>query len=167
MFSLGLDSLLAFWAVKTIRATTGLQDQLVPRQLYANPTLAKFSAGLARLAADARKRNGTASDDLVNHDLAKMKEMMDKYEARLSFKLNAFDYLNPNHYMGLNFFFALRKGISFEQAFVNLRESLHRTMQLIPALDGKMMVSSDQDIGYKKGDLRLTIILSSIVGLST
>ena len=86
-----------------------------------------------------------------------MKAMIEKHKARLSFKLNPFDYVNPNHYMGLNFFFALRKGISFEQAFANLREGLRRTMQLIPALDGKMMVCSEQEIGYKKGDLRLTI----------
>ena len=159
VFSLGLDSLLVFRAVKNIRVAMGLQDQLAPRHLYANPTLAKFSAALARLAAEARKTNGTASNDLINDELAKMKKMIDKHKARLSFKLNPFDYVNPNHYMGLNFFFALRKGISFEQAFANLQEGLRRTMQLIPALDGKMMVCSQQEIGYKKGDLRLTIPL--------
>lgn len=159
VFSLGLDSLLVFRAVKNICVAMGLQDQLAPRHLYANPTLAKFSATLARLVAEARKTNGNASDDLVNDELAKMKIMIDKHKARLSFKLNPFDYVNPNHYMGLNFFFALRKGISFEQAFTNLQEGLRRTMQLIPALDGKMMVCSEQEIGYKKGDLRLTIPL--------
>lgn len=157
VFSLGLDSLLVFRSIKTIRAAMGLQDQLAPRHLYANPTLAKFSAALARLAAEAGKTNGTASDDLVHDDLAKMKRMIDKHKARLSFKLNPFDYVNPNHYMGLNLFFALRKGISFGQAFANLQAGLRRTMQLIPALDGKMMVCSEQEIGYKNGDLRLTI----------
>ena len=159
VFSLGLDSLLVFRAVKTIRAAMGLQDHLAPRHLYANPTLAKFSAALARLAVETKKTNGTALNDLVNDDLAKMKKMIDKHKARLSFKLNPLDYVNPNHYMGLNFFFALRKGISFEQAFANLQEGLRRTMQHIPALDGKMMVCSEQEIGYKKGDLRLTIPL--------
>ena len=159
MFSLGLDSLIVFRAVKNIRAAMGLQDQFAARHLYANPTLAKFSAALARLAAEARKTNGTAPENLVNDDLAKMKSMIDKYKARLSFKLNPFDYVNPNHYMGLEFFFALRKEVSFEQAFANLQEGLRRTMQLIPALDGKMMVCSEQEIGYKKGDLRLTIPL--------
>ena len=156
-FRLGLDSLLVFRAVKTIRAAMGLQDQLAPRHLYANPTLAKFSAALARLAAEARNTNGTASDGIINDDLAKMKSMIDKHKARLSFKLNPFDYVNFNHYMGLNFYFALIKGISSEQAFANLQEGLRRTMQLIPALDGKMMVCSEQEIGYKEGDLRLTI----------
>lgn len=157
VFSLGLDSILVFRAIKTIRASMGLQDQLAPRHLYANPTLAKFSAALAQLAAVARKTIGSASDDLVNDDSAKMKRMIDKHKARLSFKLNPFDYVNFNHYMGLNFFFALRKGINFEQTFANLQQGLHRTMQLIPALAGKMMVCSEQEIGYKKGDLRLTI----------
>lgn len=59
VFSLGLDFLLVFRAVKTIWAAMGLQDQLAPRHLYASPTLAKFSATLARLAAEARKANGT------------------------------------------------------------------------------------------------------------
>lgn len=157
LFSLGLDSLLVFRAIKSIRPAVGLQDQLAPRHLYANPTLAKFSTALARLAAEARQVNGTAPDNHVNDDVAKMKRMIDMHKARLSFKLNPFDYVNPNHYMGLNFFFALREGINFEQAFVNLQEGLRRTMQLIPALDGKMMVCSEQEIGYKKGDLRLTI----------
>ena len=157
VFSLGLDSLLVLRAVKAIRAGMGLQDQLAPRHLYANPTIAKFSVALARLAAEKRSTNGTASDDLVDDDLAKMRRMIGQHKARLSFKLNPFDYVNFNHYMGLNFFFALRKGISFEQAFINLQEGLRRTMQLIPALDGKMMDCSEQEIGYKKGDLRLTI----------
>jgi aryl carrier-like protein len=157
MFSLGLDSLLVFRIVKTIRTATGLRDQLAPRHLYANPTLAKFSAAIARLAAEAGKTNGPASDDLVNDDIAKMRRMIDKHKARLSFKLNPFDYVNPNHYMGLTFFFTLRNGVTFEQAFVNLQEGLRRTMQLIPALDGKMMVCSEQEIGYKKGDLCVTI----------
>lgn len=157
MFSLGLDSLLVFRAVKTIRTAMRLQDQLAPRHLYANPTLAKFSTALAQLAAVARRTNGTASDDFINDEMAKMKEMIDKHKARLSFKLNPFDYVNPNHYMGLEFHFALRKGITFKEAFANLQEGLRRTMQLIPALDGKMMFCSEQEIGYKKGDLRLTI----------
>lgn len=166
LFSLGLDSILVFRTVKSIRAAMGLQDQLAPRHFYANPTLAKFSAALARLAAEAKMTNATASDDVVNDDLAKMKKMIDQHKARLSFKLNPFDYENPNGYMGMTFFFALRKGISFEQAFTNLQEGLRRTMQLIPALDGKMMVCSEHEIGYKKGDLRLTIPPLSSSGFS-
>lgn len=59
--------------------------------------------------------------------------------------------------MGLNFFFALRDGITFEQAFQNLQDGLRRTLQLIPGLDGKMMFCSDQEIGFKPGDLCVTM----------
>lgn len=157
LFSLGLDSLLVFRAVKSIRSAMGLQDRLAPRHLYANPTLAKFSAALTRLAGEAGSANRTTPDDPVDDDSVKMKGLIEKHKARLSFKLNPFDYVNPNHYMGLNFFFALHRGISFGKAFTNLQEGLRRTMQLIPALDGKMMFCSESEIGYKKGDLRLTI----------
>ncbi|KAL9018038.1 MAG: hypothetical protein Q9185_004640 [Variospora sp. 1 TL-2023] len=157
VFSLGLDSILVFRVVKIVRTSMGLGDRLAPRHFYATPTLAKFSAALAQLAAEARTTNGTASDDHVDDDRARMKRMIDQHKARLSFRLNNLDYVNPNHYMGLEFFFALRKGISFEQAYRNLQEGLDRTLQLIPALGGKMMFCSEQEIGYKKGDLRLTI----------
>ena len=157
LFSLGLDSLLAFRAVKTLRAGMGLQDQLAPRHLYANPTLAKFSAALARIDTEAKKTNETASDDIIRDSSAKVKMMVDKHKARLSIKMNPFDYVTPNHYMGLNFFFALREGINFEEAFENLQAGLRRTLQLIPALEGKMIACSEQEIGYKKGDLRLTM----------
>ena len=157
IFSLGLNSLLVLRAVKSIRAAMGLQDQLAPRHLYANPTIAKFSATLARMAAEAKKLKGTVSDDYIDKDLGKMKGMIEKHKAHLSFKLNPFDYVNPNHYMGLNFFLALQEDASFEQAFDNLQKGLHRTMQLIPALDGKMMACSEHEIAYTKGDLRLTI----------
>lgn len=157
MFGLGLDSLGVFAAVKTIRAATGLRDQLALRHLYANPTLAKFSAALARLAAEAKSTNGTASGNPVDDDLAKMKRMIAQHKARQSFKLNALDYVNPNHYMGLVFYFPLHKRVSFEQVFANLQEGLNRTLKLIPALGGKMMNCSEQEIGYKKGDLCVTI----------
>lgn len=159
LFSLGLDSLLVFRAVKSIRPALGLQNQLAPRHLYANPTLAKFSTALARLAAEARLANGTASDDHVNDDVAKMRRMIDKHKARLSFKLNPFDYVNPNHYRGLSFFFALREGINFEQVFANLQEGLRRTMQLTPALDGKMMIWSEHEIAYKRATSASTFLL--------
>ncbi|KAI4198519.1 MAG: hypothetical protein LQ350_005248 [Teloschistes chrysophthalmus] len=157
LFALGLDSLLVFRAVKAIRVAMGLRDQLAPRHLYASPTIAKFSAALARLAAGARKTAIKASHHSVNDDVARMKDMIDKNKARLPSRLNAIDYVNPNHYMGLNFFFGLRTGITFEKAFEVLRKGLRRTMQLVPALDGRIIICSDDEIGYKKGDLRLTI----------
>ena len=158
IFSLGVDSLLVFRATKIIRSAMGLrQDQLAPRYLYANPTLAKFSALLARLAAESKKTDRIASDDLVDDEMVKIKRMIDEHKRRLSFRLNPLDYVNPNHYLGLSFYFSLRQGVSMQDTFVNLQEGLRRTMQLIPALDGKMMVCSEDEMGYRKGDLRLSI----------
>ncbi|KAF2270327.1 acetyl-CoA synthetase-like protein [Lojkania enalia] len=157
-FNLGLDSLLVFQAVKTIGAAMGLQNQLAPRHLYASPTLAKFSTALARLTTQASKTNGMTSGYIINDGMAKMKRMIYEHKARLSFKLNPFDYVNPNHYMGINFYFALREGVTFKEAFSNLQDGLLRTMKLIPAIGGKMMNCSEQEIGYQsKGDLCVTI----------
>ena len=157
LFNLGLDSLLVFRVVKTIRAVTGL-NELAPRYLYANPTLSKFSALLFRLAIEAQeKANASASDNTIDVNVTKMKKMIENHKARHSFKLNPFDYINPNHYMGLNFFLSIREGVTFEAVFENLRGGLRRTLDLIPGLDGKMMVRSPQEIGYKKGDLSVTI----------
>ena len=157
LFELGLDSLHVYRAVKAIRLGMGLQEQLAPRHLYANPTLAKFSAALARLAAEAKKPNGFGADALVDDDLAKIRRMIEQHKKRLSFKLNPFDYVNFNHYMGLHFFIPLRREITFEEAFANLQQGLRRTMQLIPALEGRVMDCSEQEIGYKKGDICVTI----------
>ena len=73
--------------------------------------------------------------------------MIDKQKARPSFKLNPFDYVNPNHYMGC-FFWALHEAITFEKVFTNLQEGVDRLMQLIPALDGRIILRSEAEIGY-------------------
>ncbi|RMD43204.1 hypothetical protein DV735_g1890, partial [Chaetothyriales sp. CBS 134920] len=156
-FSLGLDSLGVFAAVKTIREAAGLRDQLTPRFIYANPTLAKFSAVIARLAAEVKSKPGKGSDRPVDDELAALKKQIAQHKARQSFRLNAFDYVNPNHYMGLVFYFSLQDGVTFDEVFTNLQEGLNRTLDLIPALGGKMMNASEQEIGYKKGDLAVTI----------
>lgn len=153
LFEVGLDSLAVFAAIKTLRVVTGLQDRLSARQLYANPTLGGFSTFLLDLAAEA-KNDGAESN---NSPAAKMRQMMAKLQARQSFKLNAMDYVNPNHYMGLTFYFPLAEGITFEDAFKILSKGLDRTMDLIPALGGKMMPCSEHEIGYTKGDLCVTI----------
>ena len=80
LFSLGLDSLLVFRATKSIRPAMGLQDQLAPRHLYGNPTLAKFSTALARSAAEARQVNGTAPDNHVDDDVARMTRMIEMHK---------------------------------------------------------------------------------------
>jgi aryl carrier-like protein len=178
IFSLGLDSLLVFQAVKTIRHATGLrQDQLAPRHLYANPTLAKFSAALVTMMTEARRKseeqsglicntiNGVANKclcgpDTLSIDISardRLQSFIAEHKRRLGFKMNPFDAVNPNHYMGLNFFFALRPGISSQEAFTKLQDGLRHTLQLIPELDGKMMLASEQEFGYKKGEYRITI----------
>ncbi len=105
---------------------------------------------------EAKKTNGRGSDDPVDGNLAKVKKLMDKHRSRLSQKMNPFD-LTVNFYVGTNFFFPLRKGVSFAQAFARLQQGLRRAMELIPELEGKVIACSEQEIGYKKGDLRITL----------
>jgi hypothetical protein len=75
----------------------------------------------------------------------------------ISFRLNPFDYVNPNHYMELMFYFPLREDATFEETFENMQEGLNRTMELIPALGGKIIKCSEDEIGYSKGDLCVAI----------
>ncbi|KAF3484455.1 uncharacterized protein GIQ15_03779 [Arthroderma uncinatum] len=158
LFELGLDSLGVFAAIKKIRAATGLGEQIAPRHVYANPTITSLSATIARLAVEAKAERETAlSDQPVDNETAQLKTILAQHKARQSFPLNALDYVNPNHNMGLVFYFSLRDGVSFERVFTNLQEGLNRTFDLIPALSGKIMNRSEQEIGYSKGDLCVTI----------
>ncbi|KAI9151854.1 Isocyanide synthase-NRPS hybrid crmA [Paramyrothecium foliicola] len=158
LFELGLDSLGVFALVKTLRITTGLNEQIAPRHVYANASISKLSIIVYRLAAEAR----SAAEEVtaarpVDSNIARMKAMIAQHKARQSFRLNAFDYVNPNHGMGLMFYFPLHDGVAFEGVFANLQEGLNRTFDMIPALSGKMMNCSEQEIGYTKGDLCVTI----------
>lgn len=159
IFGLGLDSLNVFQAIKIIQAAMGLQNQLAPRHLYANPTLKNFSAALAELAVENSKANGdsASTESAVDERSNRMKRLIEQHKARQSFKLNALDRVNPNHRMGLNFFFELREGIAFDQAYKVLQEGLRRTFDIIPALSGRIMNYSDQEVDYRTGDLCVTI----------
>lgn len=158
LFDLGLDSLGVFAAVKTIRAATGLGENIAPRHVYANPTIAGLSSTIAVLVANMKGvSEAISSGKPVDDDVTKMKRVVEQHKARQSFKLNAFDYVNPNHGMGLVFYLPLQDGVSFKKVFDNLQEGLNRTFDLIPALSGKMMNCSDQEIGFTKGDLCVTI----------
>ena len=161
LFNMGLDSLLVFRAVKIIRTATGLHDRLSPRHLYAHPTISRFAASIARLLAEARKTttNGAYSNESVDPVVAKMSQMMALHKSRLSAKVSPFDLMNPNIYAGMKFYFPLRERAQFEQVFARLQEGLRRTIQLIPELEGKVMPCSEHEIGYKKGDLRITLPL--------
>ena len=171
VFDLGLDSLLVVRVIRIIRAVTGLEEQLAPRHLYAYPTLEEFSSQLAKIldeekskkAAALEASSGEASAAISgtstpkNADLDNLKRLIAERKRRLGAKMNPFDAVNPNHYMGLNFYFALRPGVSFEEAFAKLQNGLARAFEIIPELDGKMMLASEHDFGYKKGEYRITI----------
>ncbi|CAM1509769.1 Fc.00g001040.m01.CDS01 [Cosmosporella sp. VM-42] len=157
LFDLGLDSLGVFAAVRTIRTATGLGDKIAPRHVYANPNISSLSATIAHLAAEAKSAREAATSDKPVNGMAKMENMITQHKARQSIKLNPFDYVNPNHGMGLVFYFPLQEGVSYEKVFANLQEGLNRTFDLIPALSGKMMNCSEQEIGYTEGDLCVTV----------
>jgi aryl carrier-like protein len=170
VFEQGLDSLLVFRVVKIIRAATGLQEQLAPRHLYANPTLAEFAAQVARILKEVKPANKALNDVINETPLGdtsdsssagiaqrNMQSKIAEHKRRLGFKLNAFDAVNPNHYMGLNFYFALRQGVTFQEAFAKLQNGLVRAFEIIPELNGKMMLASEHEFGYKKGEYRITI----------
>ncbi|KAL4755963.1 transferase family protein [Aspergillus foveolatus] len=156
LFALGLDSLSVFAAVKTIRAGTGLGERLGPRHIYGSPTIASLAATVSRLTVGASAEK-TANEIPVDENTAKIQHLLALHKARQSFALNEFDYVNPNHGMGLALYFPIRDGVTFEQVFANLQEGLDRTFDLIPGLSGKMINRSEQDIGYTKGDLCVTI----------
>ncbi|KAH6981580.1 hypothetical protein BKA56DRAFT_484717 [Ilyonectria sp. MPI-CAGE-AT-0026] len=172
LFNLGLDSLLVFRVVNIMRAATGLEEQLAPRHLYANPTINKFSAQLASILEEAKPdniyppigitkattpRSDGADSPPSGNGLTNMRRMAAEHRRRLGFKMNPFDAVNPNHYMGLNFYFALRQGVTFDEAFEKLQDGLARAFQIIPELDGKMMFASEHEFQYKKGEYRITI----------
>lgn len=170
IFELGLDSLLVFRVVKIIRAATGLQEQLAPRHLYANPTIAQFAAQIAKILEQVKPANkalnevinGTAPSDITDSPSSsptqtRIQSMIAEHKRRLGFKMNAFDAVNPNHYMGLNFYFALRQDVTFQEAFAKLQNGLVRAFEIIPELDGKMMLASEHEFGYKRGEYRISI----------
>ncbi|KAK0381129.1 hypothetical protein CLIM01_01486 [Colletotrichum limetticola] len=159
LFAMGFDSLLVFRAIKTLRVATGLRDLLAPRHLYGSPTLRQFSATLAQLVADMHMKavDRSASNGTVADNVAEMYRMINLHRMRLSQKVSPFDQMSPNIYLGMKFFYQLRKGARFEDVFVRLQAGLRRAMTLIPELEGKLMPCSEDEIGYKKGDMRISI----------
>ncbi|KAL0765367.1 hypothetical protein CaCOL14_012116 [Colletotrichum acutatum] len=159
LFAMGFDSLLVFRAIKTLRVATGLRDLLAPRHLYGSPTLRQFSATLAQLVADMHRKaaDGSASNEAVAGNVAEMYRMINLHRTRLSQKVSPFDQMSPNIYLGMKFFYQLREGARFEDVFARLQAGLHRAMTLIPELESKLMPCSKDEIGYKKGDMRISL----------
>jgi aryl carrier-like protein len=155
LFALGLDSLGVSAAVNAIRTAIKGLNKLAPRHLYANPTLAKFTTALEPLVAEAK--NAGAAKPTFDDREASVKRMITQRRAWQSFRLNSFDYVNPNHYMGLVFYFPLRPDATFEETFANMQAGLNRTFELIPALGGKMISCSKDEIGYSDGDLSVAV----------
>ncbi|KAJ5885204.1 hypothetical protein N7495_009714 [Penicillium taxi] len=161
LFALGLDSLGVFAAVKRIRLYSGLGEKIAPRHIYANPTIASLADTVFALMASTQSakdaKDDVPSDTVQDNDVNKMNAMIAHHKTRQSFRLNAFDYVNPNHGMGIVLYFSLHEETPFSEVFTNLQEGLNRTFDMIPALSGKMMYASSQEIGYQKGDLCVTI----------
>ncbi|KAF4454195.1 hypothetical protein F53441_3195 [Fusarium austroafricanum] len=169
VFDLGLDSLLVFRVIRIIRAVTGLEERLAPRHLYAHPTLSEFSVDLSKILDNEKTKTSvicTVKSELPENNADglssgiksdKMKRILAERKRRLGSKMNPFDAVNPNHYMGLNFYFALSPGVSCQEAFAKLQAGLVRAFEIIPELDGKMMLASEHEFGYKKGEYRITV----------
>lgn len=157
LFDLGLDSLSVLRTVNAIRTSMGMRHRLAPRDFYANPTLAQFASVLARLTFGARTPEEKTAETNLDDKMTKLQRMSLQQKSRLSFKMNPLDYVNPNHYMGINLFFRLRPDTTSGEAYLKLQKGLHRALRLVPALDGQMAFASEREMGYKKGDLRLVI----------
>ncbi|KAJ5153223.1 uncharacterized protein N7482_009701 [Penicillium canariense] len=115
-FTFGLDSLGVFAAVKAIRAASGLGDKIAPRHVYAHPTIASLAATVSTLIEEAKSANDeNPLDKVLDDDASTVKDMIAQHKARQSFRLNAFDYVNPNHGMGIMLYFSIHEEISFEQ----------------------------------------------------
>lgn len=153
-FHLGLDSLLAYRAVRSVQAAMGLKDRLAPRHLYAYPTVAQFSACLKDLASQTLA-NGSNSKSVEK--LSKMKELLSKYKSPQTLKMNALDHGMPSLYTKIGMYIPLRPGASFDQAFSRLQQGFARLITLLPALDAKMVKASEKEPGYIKGQLRLEL----------
>lgn len=155
LFALGLDSLAVSAVVNAIRAAVPMLHKLAPRHLYANPTLAKFVAAVEPMVTETRTASNTKPASKTHE--TNMQVMLAKRKIHQSFRLNPFDYVNPNHYMGLVFYFSLREDVKFQDAFANMQEGLNRTFELIPALGGKMMKCSPDELAYTKDELSVAV----------
>lgn len=153
LFNLGLDSLRVVHVIRALQGATGLQDILAPRHLYANPTVAKFSAALAKLGQGAKTGNGDAE---LEEKLTKMKGLLEKYKAPTSLKMTEMDHMMPKLYANMLLYIPLRDGVSFEKVFAGLQAGLARTIGLVPTLDYKITDVSKQEPGYKPGQVHLT-----------
>ncbi|KAL6918333.1 hypothetical protein FSST1_009828 [Fusarium sambucinum] len=175
LFTLGFDSLLVFRATKTIAAATDLGGKFSPRNFYAGPTIEAIAATVVRLAAERRAMttNGTTTSSPTEPQQqdpkeAKISSLVNRHKAVQSSKLGPMDLFGGNMYEGINIFIPLCPDVSFEQAYKVLQKGLARAMVIVPDLAGKVIPCSEHEIGYKKGDLRLSLppVPSTALGIT-
>lgn len=175
MFTLGFDSLLVFRATKTIAAVTDLGGKFSPRNFYAGPTIEAIVATVMRLASERRAMiiDGTiASSPTEQHQQdpkeVVMSTLIKRHKAVLSSKLGPMDLFGGNMYEGVNVFIPLCPDVPFKQAYKVLQRGLVRAMEIVPDLAGKVIPCSEHEIGYKKGDLRLSLppLPSTVLGMT-
>ncbi|WXC58510.1 hypothetical protein SNK03_004411 [Fusarium graminearum] len=175
MFTLGFDSLLVFRATKTIAAVTDLGGKFSPRNFYAGPTIEAIVATVMRLASERRAMiiDGTVASSPTEQHQQDPKEVMmstliKRHKAVLSSKLGPMDLFGGNMYEGINVFIPLCPDVPFKQAYKVLQRGLVRAMEIVPDLAGKVIPCSEHEIGYKKGDLRLSLppLPSTVLGMT-
>ncbi|KAF1934949.1 acetyl-CoA synthetase-like protein [Clathrospora elynae] len=155
LFALGLDSLGVSAAINAIRAAIKGLDKLAPRHLYANPTLAKFTATLQSMMA--KVEDAGVIEKQVKSQESRMQRLIAQRKAHQSFRLNPFGYFSPAQYFTLMFYLPLAADVPFDNVFENMQKGLDRTLELIPALGGKIIRCSEHEIGYKKGELCVAV----------
>ncbi|KAF5980296.1 nonribosomal peptide synthetase MxcG (component of the myxochelin iron transport regulon) [Fusarium bulbicola] len=128
------------------------------------PTVEAIAATVARLASERRvtTTNGTTNSSSTEQQQqdpleAKIRALMNRHKALLSSKLGPMDLFGGNMYEGINVFIPLRPGVSFGQAYKVLQRGLVRAMEIVPTLAGKVIPCSEHEIGYKKGDVRISL----------
>ncbi|KAI1266947.1 transferase family protein [Xylariaceae sp. FL1019] len=157
LFQLGLDSLGAMSAIKSIRLATGLTDQISPRHVYSNPTISKLSAVISKMVIKPKKTTQALTTTPGDNATSKFDRMVTQYKAHQTFKLNAWDHVHGKSYFSMVFYIPLRKEASFEETFDLLQSGLNRTFDLIPALAGKVIDRSEQEVGYFEGERALSV----------
>lgn len=159
LFEAGLDSLLAVRAVRTVRAAIGLSgEQLSPRHLYANPTIAKFAAAIVRMTSSLTLGDGQGgAENNSAETLEQMKYLLARYKKGFSLKSSGFDLLSPKIYVKMAIYLPTKHNTTRNQVLEVLSRGFERLTSLIPAVDGKVSEFRGQPNSGKKGVQMISI----------
>lgn len=139
LFMAGLDSLLVVRAVRTVRAAVRLSgEQLAPRHLYANPTIAGFSAAVVRMKSGHGHGGGGGGEADAAYTLQKMRQLVARYKLGPALKMNGFDLLCPKIYVKMVMYLPTRQDATRDQVLDVLGRGFERLVSLIPAMAGKV-----------------------------